>query len=148
MRGERGVEEGRRPAARHARRPWVGRAAAVPAAIVLGLVLMRPALAQEREMPSPEERVERLKAELQLTDEQAAKLREIFAAQRAKMRELMQAEALDREARRQRMMQIRGETREAIRKVLTEEQFKRYEELARRRMRERARGRPGGPPGR
>jgi hypothetical protein len=85
-------------------------------------------------MPDPEARLEtmmsHLTSELELNDDQAAKVRGILAEQIKKQAEMMEARrAGDREARqamRTEMETWRAETDARMTEVLTEEQVKKY----------------------
>lgn len=98
-------------------------------------------LAQGRRGPmNIEDRVENLKKQLSLTDEQTAKVKEIMESVVKKMREAREENQGDRQAMREAMRKIMSETDDKIMEVLTPEQKKEYEKIIKERN-ERRRGR-------
>lgn len=79
-------------------------------------------------MFSAEDRVASLKDTLNLTDEQQTKLKELFESQGKEMQELMQKTDLSQAERRAAMEKFLTSSNEQIKKILNEEQFKKYQE--------------------
>lgn len=112
--------------------------------VALGTVAALPLLnAQDakkgggRGMMSPEQRIERLEEAVgKLTDDQKAKIKDIYAKSAQKM------QGLSDDERREKGMEIMRESGRAVRAVLTEEQQKKYDEM----MAQMGQGR-GGPGG-
>ena len=98
-------------------------------ALVLGVVASLPAQQAGPGRPDRPRRslLDRLTNELALTDDQIAKIKDLEAQRRERMR----AAGDDREQRREVMAWFRNE----VRKVLTEEQAKKFDNLFRRRRR-------------
>ena len=103
-------------------------------AIALGtLVACNIATAQEsskkkdgkRGMPSAEQRVEQMKKDLNLTDEQVPKVKAVLEDQQKKMQELRSES--DQNARRTKMREIMEETSTKLKGILTDEQFKQWQ---------------------
>jgi Spy/CpxP family protein refolding chaperone len=95
---------------------------------------------------SLEDRVKALKDTLSLSDEQAAKLTEIYKesdTERQKIREESQG---DMTVMREAMTKLRESTNAKIDSILTPDQMKKFEEYNKARG-ARMQGRPGGPPG-
>lgn len=129
-------------------------------AVVAGLALATvPARAEPGESGRPEkkraelrrergDRLEKMKEHLGLTDEQVAKLKPVFEAERAEMQAAR--EKLGEDATRKERMEaaraIHEKYRPQIAAVLTEEQKAKLEKM-RDKMRERGPGGPGGPGG-
>jgi Spy/CpxP family protein refolding chaperone len=105
-------------------------------------VVAATALAQRVRM-SPEERTEHLTKQLSLTEEQKAKVLEIFNKSDKEMRAAFSENAGDRDKMRDIMQRNRKETEVQMKKVLTEEQFAKWEKL---RSEAPGRGRPEGKP--
>lgn len=78
---------------------------------------------------SVEQRVDRLSEQLNLTDDQKAKIKAIYEKAQADM------EAVPQEERREKMRSMMQETNKEIRAVLTEEQQKKFDEISQRRVR-------------
>lgn len=83
-----------------------------------------------------EMRVNRLKEELKLSDEQAAKVKTIFEDEQKQMMELREKYKFEpgqppSEEARQEMMKIRSHTTESLKGVLTEDQMKQYAKIQR-----------------
>lgn len=93
--------------------------------------------------PRPERgpNFEKLQAELELSDEQVAEWKTLHESQKEKMMVLRDDDALEREAKRTQMKAMRDEMNEAIKGILTEEQYTKLEA-----MRPKV-GRKGGPKG-
>jgi Spy/CpxP family protein refolding chaperone len=121
--------------------------------LALVMILAAPAEAQQQGKRQrgmdPEARMERLKASLELTDDQIAALEPIFAAHDQKRRELFESRSAERQAMREQMEGLRLEMDDELAEVLTEEQMKTYVELraeTQQRFREGRRGGRGKPP--
>ncbi len=95
-------------------------------------------------MMSPQERLDAMAKQLNLTDEQKTKIKPILEQEHEKMQTLRQDTSLSREDRMSKMMDIRKSTSEEIKKVLTPDQQKKFDEM--RPMGPGGRGRPQGPP--
>ncbi len=93
----------------------------------------------------PERRLARLATELDLTTDQQAKLRPIFAAEAEELK-VLDATALTGEQRRERTRELRTVTREMIAAVLTPEQRQKLAALRPRGPHGRQDGQTGGPP--
>ena len=83
--------------------------------------------------------LDQLAQQLDLTDDQKAKVKPILEARDQKMRDLRGDTSLSPEDRRTKMQAIREETTAQLKAVLTPEQFDKWQKTAQR-------GRPGGPP--
>jgi len=133
---------------------------AIPAvAVTLALAgLAAPALAQQgppqgRGMPSVDERLTQMTEQLQLTEEQATKVRPILQKQDRQRQELFETYGGDRETMRAEMRKLIEQGDEELAGVLTEQQMKKHVEQRQQRMRQgppggRQGGRAGGPPNR
>lgn len=88
-------------------------------------------------MMSPEQRTARLSEQLNLTDDQKAKVQKIYEDAQADMQKNPPASREDRMAKMQ-------ETNEKVKGVLNDEQKKKFDEMQ---QRMRQRGGPGGPGG-
>jgi Spy/CpxP family protein refolding chaperone len=117
--------------------------------------LVTPAQAQQRQRQrgmDPEQRMEMLKHELELTEDQVTAVETIFAEQDERRREIFESRSEDRRAMseqmREQMRALRGEMDRELAEVLTAEQMKKLQEL-REQMRQEYRqggGRRGPPP--
>ncbi len=122
---------------------------------VVGLALVgalaTPAQAQQRQRQrsmDPEQRMEMLKQELELTEDQVTAVETIFAEQDERRRELFEGLREDRRAMREQMRAFQGEMDKELAEVLTAEQMQKFQEL-REQMRQQFRqggGRSGPPP--
>ncbi|RRJ94922.1 hypothetical protein Ga0100231_011905 [Opitutaceae bacterium TAV4] len=90
---------------------------------------------------SAEARLEKLKTDLDLTDDQTTKIKAILFDEAAALKALRDDTSLDRKDKREKMMELRKTYREKTEAVLTAEQKAKFEKL----LSER-RG-PGGPDG-
>ena len=81
--------------------------------------------------------------QLNLTDDQKAKVKTILDGQMQKMRELRDDTSLSPEDRRPKMQAIREETTAQMKAVLTPDQFEKWQKTM---QRNRRPGGPGGPP--
>jgi len=83
-----------------------------------------------------EQQMERL-APLKLTDEQKPKVQALLKESSKKRQEIFNDSSIDRSQMREKMQPIMEEQNKKLKAILTEEQFKQYQELA-------ARGKKGG----
>jgi periplasmic protein CpxP/Spy len=95
-------------------------------------------------MRGPGPNFDMLAQRLNLTDDQKPKVKAILDDQRQQMRDLWQNQDLSREDRMAKMRTIREDTDAKLKAVLTDEQFKKFQEM--RPMRGGPHGPPGGPP--
>jgi Spy/CpxP family protein refolding chaperone len=110
------------------------------AVVILMVLVAALALAQPPRM-TPQERTDRLAKELSLTEKQKAQVLELFTQEeksRPQMKPSEGGQPPDRDAMRAAMEKIRSERNEKMKKILTAEQYKKYEEM---------RGPGGMPPG-
>ena len=129
---------------------------AMPAVVaMLALVgLATPGLAQQgppqgRGMPSVDERLAGMTEQLQLTEDQATKVRPILEKQDRQRQELFETYGGDRETMRAEMRKLIEEGDRELAGVLTEQQMKKHLEQRQQRMRQGPPGgRQGGPPNR
>jgi Spy/CpxP family protein refolding chaperone len=99
------------------------------ALIILGVSMQSQAYAQRQRM-SPEDRTKQLKEQLNLTDAQADSVLDILTTARKEMRESFQSSnRRDRSAMREAMQKHRERTNDAIARLLTDEQKKKFDEL-------------------
>jgi Spy/CpxP family protein refolding chaperone len=75
------------------------------------------------------DRIEMMKKELSLTDDQVAKLKPIMDDDNKKMREIMQDSNLSREQRREKLTALREASAPKIKAILTKEQADKWEKL-------------------
>jgi Spy/CpxP family protein refolding chaperone len=85
---------------------------------------------------------DRLAEQLNLTDDQKPKVKEILANQMQQMRDLRQDDSLSADDRRAKMKSIREDTNTKLKGVLTADQFQKWQE-----MQSRMRGPRNRPPG-
>ncbi len=109
------------------------RTAAVAVFALLTVAFMSPAFAQKNNMSgNVEQRIERMKKHLNLTDSQTEEVRTILNNAREQARRDRDTYS-DKEARRNAMKSLREETRNKIKALLTPEQLKKMQEAAERR---------------
>jgi Spy/CpxP family protein refolding chaperone len=77
---------------------------------------------------SPEQQLERMTTTLTLTDEQKPKVKAVLDEQQKKMAALR--DETDQETRRTKGQELRKETTEKMKKILTPEQFTKYEAMS------------------
>jgi len=77
---------------------------------------------------SAEQRVDHMKQQLNLTDEQVPKVKAAFEEQQKKMQELRGE--TDQQARRTKMREIMEQTNTKLKGILTDEQFKKLREAS------------------
>jgi Spy/CpxP family protein refolding chaperone len=111
------------------------------AVITLGALVTFGPIAQAAEGDAPAQkgkgradRLETMKTELKLTDEQVTKLKPIMDADAKAMREVTQDSNLSREERREKMTKIREASAPKIKAILTKEQADKWEKLTQERM--------------
>src|SRR5579863_1832110 len=106
-----------------------------------------PGGGERREPMSPDERVKQMTKNFNLSADQQAKIKPILVDERKRMEEMRTDSSGDRQAMRQKMMQIRQDTNDQIRAQLDDKQkekFDRQEKEREERMQHRRDGRPGG----
>jgi len=81
-------------------------------------------------------RVKRMTAALELSDKQAAEVKKVFETAEKEKEKAAESPAQDRKARRAAARERNTKTLEQLRKILTEEQYKKYEKFSRRPSRE------------
>lgn len=92
-----------------------------------------------RRGPSPQQQVERMSTELNLTADQKTKVTSLLEDQAKKARELRQDSNLAQEDRREKMRALREETDKKLKEILTPEQHQKWEKV-RQEMRNRRSG--------
>lgn len=99
----------------------------------------------KRGMPTVEQQVSRMKTNLNLTDEQSARVKELFEKQRGQMETWRKDNPKPTPtAMRTHREQMMKERTEGLKKILTPEQFKKHEEMMRRGMKRGPKGPPKG----
>jgi Spy/CpxP family protein refolding chaperone len=89
---------------------------------------------------TPEDQLARMTKQLQLTDEQQAKIKPIIEEQHKQMMDLRQDTSMSREDRRSKFGEIRQKSLEKMKAILTPEQQKKWQKIQ-----EERRGRRGRP---
>ena len=79
--------------------------------------------------PTVEQQMERLNTELSLTAEQKPKVEAVVKETNKKMQEIFNDSSTDRSQMREKMQPIREEQTKKMKAILTEEQFKKYQEM-------------------
>jgi Spy/CpxP family protein refolding chaperone len=74
-------------------------------------------------------RLDKMKTNLNLTDEQVTKLKAQQAANRAKVEKIKNNESLSREQKKEQMMALKAEAKQQHNKIFTPEQLKKKEEM-------------------
>jgi Spy/CpxP family protein refolding chaperone len=97
---------------------------------------------QRGQMPTPEQRLQRMTQALNLTDDQQAKIKPILENESTEMQGLRSDTSLSQEDRMAKMKQIRENTKSQINPILTPDQQKQYAEM----MSRMGRGRGAAPP--
>jgi len=95
---------------------------------------------------SPNEELKRLTKDFNLTADQQSKIKPILVDRQKKMEDLMNNSGGDRQAMRQKMMQIRQDTNDEIRAQLDDTQKEKFDKLQKARE-DRMQNRRGGGPG-
>jgi len=93
---------------------------------------------------SAEDRAKQLQTQLKLTDDQTAKITDIFKAQRTKMDSIRTAANGDRDAMRTGMMPLMQDTNTKIKAILTPDQATAYDKILQERMQRMQQGGGGG----
>jgi len=93
---------------------------------------------------SAEDRAKQLQTQLKLTDDQTAKITDIFKAQRTKMDSIRTASNGDRDAMRKGMMPLMQDTNTKIKAILTPDQSAAYDKILQERMQRMQQGGGGG----
>lgn len=99
---------------------------------------------------SPDEQLKRMTKDLDLTSDEQAKIKPILVDEQKQMEDLRNDSGGDRQAMRQKMMQIRQDHKDQLRAVLDDKQkekFDKQEQQREDRMQGRRGGGPGGPGG-
>jgi Spy/CpxP family protein refolding chaperone len=86
----------------------------------------------KRGFPTIEQQMERYNTALTLTDDQKPKVKEVLEAQQKKMQEVRADTSLDQDARREKFLALRNDTEKKMKGILTDEQFKKYQEMPQR----------------
>lgn len=92
---------------------------------------------------SPDEQLKRMTKDLDLTSDEQAKIKPILVDEQKKMEDLRNDSGGDRQAMREKMMQIRQDHRDHLRAVLDDKQKKKFDKQEQQRE-ERMQGRRGG----
>jgi Spy/CpxP family protein refolding chaperone len=87
-----------------------------------------------------EQRMEQWTKDLTLTDDQKPKFKEALEDTAKKMREVRQDTSLDRSQRQEKMKTIMEDQNKAMKKILTDDQYKKYED----KLKEERKGKKGG----
>jgi periplasmic protein CpxP/Spy len=95
---------------------------------------------------SVDDRVKHLTKELNLTEDQQAKVKSALEDEQRKISSLKQDSSLSREDRRTKFEEIRKNTSQQIRAILNEDQQKKYDELQSKRGNWREHGKGSRPP--
>lgn len=98
---------------------------------------------QTQRPPSAEERLNKMKTELGLSDAQVQKIKPLMEANMEKMKAAHDDASLSEEQKREKMMELKKAGAEAVAAELTPEQKAKFEEE----MKKRRQGGPGGGPG-
>jgi Spy/CpxP family protein refolding chaperone len=99
---------------------------------------------------SPDEQLKRMTKDLDLTADEQAKIKPILVDEQKKMEDLRNDSGGDRQAMRQKMMQIRQDGNDQVRTLLDDKQKEKFDKLEQQRegrMHDRRGGGPGGPGG-
>ena len=98
---------------------------------------------------SVDERVKRMTKDLNLTTDQQTKVKSILEDEQKKAQDLMNGSSTDRQAMRQKMMQLRQDTSDQIRALLDDKQKEKFDKMEQERQdrMQRRRGGPAGGPG-
>lgn len=94
-------------------------------------------------MQTPEQRLDRMAKNLDLTDDQKTKIKPILENETEKRKALMEDSSMSREDRRAKFMELQQKTTEDIKAVLNPDQQKKFDEMRSRMMERRGRGGPG-----
>jgi Spy/CpxP family protein refolding chaperone len=91
---------------------------------------------------TPEDQLARMNKQLQLTDEQQAKIKPILEEQYKQMMDLRQDTSMSREDRIAKFREVRQQSLEKIKPILTPEQQKKWQEIQEQRRTRRGRSMP------
>jgi Spy/CpxP family protein refolding chaperone len=91
---------------------------------------------------TPEDQLARMNKQLQLTDEQQAKIKPILEEQHKQMMDLRQDTSMSREDRIAKFREVRQQSLEKIKPILTPEQQKKWQEIQEQRRTRRGRPMP------
>ena len=83
----------------------------------------------KRNMPSVQERLDKMSEELKLTDDQKPKVKTVLEDSDKKMQEIRRDSSLSREDRMAKMQPIMEEQDKKMKEILTADQYKKYEEM-------------------
>jgi len=86
---------------------------------------------ERRRPPSVEQRVERMNAELNLTEEQKTKVTALFEEDAKKMQELRGNKELTREEQREKFRAMRAQSESKLKQILTPEQWEKHQQRMR-----------------
>ena len=81
----------------------------------------------KRGFPTVEQQMERMSTQLNLTDDQKPKVKAVLEAQDTKIKELRKD---GNTPTREQVQEVRKETQKKMKAILTEDQYKKYEEMA------------------
>lgn len=90
-------------------------------------------------------RLDRMKTDLNLTDDQVAKLKDVFLAEQTKMKEMRNEAEGAQEANREKMKQMREERDSKLKAILSPEQLAKFNEAQKRNFDEMRRNREDRP---
>jgi len=93
---------------------------------------------------SAEDRAKQLQTQLKLTDDQTAKITDIYKAQRTKMDSIRTASNGDRDAMRSAMMPLMKTTNDQVKAILTPDQAAAFDKMQQERMQRMQQGGGGG----
>jgi Spy/CpxP family protein refolding chaperone len=99
---------------------------------------------------SPDEQLKRMAKDLDLTADEQTKIKPILVDEQKKMEDLRNDAGGDRQAMRQKMMQIRQDRNDQVRALLDEKQKEKFDKMEQQRedrMQNHRGGGPGGPGG-
>ena len=97
---------------------------------------------------SPDEQLKRMTKDFDLTADQQSRIKPILVDQQKKMEDLRNDSSGDRQAMREKMMQIRQDTNDQVRALLDDKQKEKFDKQQQERedrMQNRRGGGPGGP---
>ena len=98
-------------------------------------------------MQSPDERLQMLTKQLNLTDDEQAKIKPILVDEQKKMEDLRSDSTLSRQDRFQKMRDIREDSSKQIRSNLDENQQKKFDDMQKEQQKRMQKMRSGGGPG-
>jgi Spy/CpxP family protein refolding chaperone len=83
----------------------------------------------KRGFPTVEQQMERMTTTLDLTDKEKPAVKAVLEETSKKMQELRSDTSLDQDARREKMQAIREDQSKKMNAILTEDQYKKYQEM-------------------